>query len=71
MAKIICASVDCKYYTADGCKSRRINLSDSHVHTVHQGFRHMWVCKNFEESEDAIAVKAYLEKVMKDANNHH
>lgn len=51
MVKVICASVDCEYNLDNKCKAKEIKLNDGHIHTVHQGFKHIHECKTYTKSQ--------------------
>ena len=53
MAKVICAAVECRWNDDYRCRAKGISLRDGHVHTRHQGYKHIWECKQFEMSEQA------------------
>ena len=64
MAKIRCPSVECEWNKNNRCTAKEIYLSEHCVHTVHQGFVRMWVCKGYQESERAKAIRVEMEKYM-------
>lgn len=60
MAKVWCATIECKYNKKNQCKAKEINISDGHIHTVHQGYKQIWVCRNFTISESAMELEKFL-----------
>ena len=70
MNGLICAADDCLYNDKHRCISKRVNLSDYSVITVHEGRQHFWLCKQYEQSEranDAI-MRRLKEALEADAN---
>ena len=65
MAKVHCASIDCEYNFNTKCTAKEIQLNDGHIHTVHQGFKHMHECKTYTKSE----YFKELEQFLKQFNN--
>ena len=61
MSKVYCASIDCEYNYLNVCNAEEITLNDGHIHTVHQGFKHIHECKTYEESEYYKELKQALE----------
>lgn len=63
MAKVWCAAIECRHNKNNQCRSKEINLTEGHIHTVHQGFKQVWGCRTYEtdpklkEIFDAIAGK--------------
>ena len=51
MIKVQCASIDCEYNHMNRCTAKSINLSDKHIHTVHQGVKHIHECRTYEKSQ--------------------
>ena len=51
MSKVFCASIDCEYNHLNKCTAKEIQLNDGHIHTVHQGFKHIHECKTYKKSE--------------------
>lgn len=64
MARVYCAALECKWNDGNICRAKSINLSEGHVHTVHQGFKQVWTCGAFEMSAFAKKVAAELSKFM-------
>ena len=60
MAKVWCATLECKHNKNNQCRAKSINLSDGHVHTVHQGYKHIWECRCYEESNRAATLRKML-----------
>jgi hypothetical protein len=65
MLKVMCAEIECKHYSDKGCKAKEINLSTSHMHTVHEGFRHVWTCRTYEMSEESKQIHQQLQDFFK------
>ena len=64
MPKVFCASIECVYNKGNQCKAAGINLSDGHVHTVHQGYLQIWKCRTFSMSKEAKE----MYELLKNAN---
>ena len=60
MPTVYCAAIECKHNKNNKCKAKALTLNESHVHTIHQGFKQFWTCKQFEESEEAKATMEAL-----------
>ena len=65
MIKVICASIDCEYNHNKKCTAKEIKLNDGHIHTVHQGFKHIHECKTYEKSEYSKELEKFLEEFNK------
>lgn len=50
LPKVVCAEVECAFYSEDGCTAKEINLTAGHMHTKWEGYRHVWTCRTFEPS---------------------
>ncbi len=61
MPKVWCATLECKHNKGNQCRAKSINLSDGHIHTVHQGYKHIHECRTYEMSDRAKT----LEKMLK------
>ena len=48
-----CAETECVYCKENICTADEINLSAGHMHTVHEGFRHVWTCRTFSPDPEA------------------
>lgn len=60
MAKIICASLDCKYISEKNtCTLKQIKLKDCYYNTKNEGYKHFHICKNYEQDES-------IEQLQKD-----
>ena len=68
MAKVWCATLECEYNKRNKCTAKEINLSDGHVHTVHQGYLQIWKCEAFAMSREAREMYEDLRKVDGDNN---
>lgn len=70
MSKIYCASIECRHNKKNVCKAKEINLSDEHIHTKYQGFKHFHFCKTYEMSKEAVefeeAIKAWNTRTEKE-----
>ncbi len=66
MAKVWCASIECKHNKNNQCKAKEINISDGHIHTVHQGYKQIWLCRSFAMSEIAMEMDKALKKVREE-----
>lgn len=62
MAKVWCAEIECKHNRNNMCRRKEVKFSAGHVHTIHQGFLHVWQCKDYELSEDAKKIMEVLKK---------
>lgn len=62
MAKVWCASIECKHNKNNQCKAKEINISDGYIHTVHQGYKQIWLCRSFDMSESAKEIEQVLKK---------
>ena len=51
MSQVHCASFECEYNRDNLCIAKVIRLSDGHIHTVHQGFKHIHECKTYQKSQ--------------------
>lgn len=65
MTKVMCAEIECKHYSDKGCKAKEIKISAGHMHTVHEGFRHVWTCKTYEMSEESKQIHEELHEFFK------
>lgn len=61
MPKIWCAAIECKHNKGNQCRAKEVNLTEGHLHTVHQGFKQVWGCRTYEESEDYKALRKMIE----------
>ena len=61
MAKVWCAAIECENNKNNQCKAAEINLSEGHIHTVHQGLKQVWECRNYNMSKEAKELKALLD----------
>ena len=62
MTKVWCATIECKHNKKNQCKAKEINISDGHIHTVHQGYKQIWLCRSFAMSESAKEIEQVLKK---------
>ena len=65
MNGLICAADDCLYNDKHRCISKRVNLSDHSVITVHEGRQHFWRCKQYEQSEQAKEIEQQMEAFLR------
>lgn len=63
MATVYCAAIECRHNKDNRCKAKSINLSEGHIHTVHQGFKQVWTCRAFEMSDFAKRIEAEYAKI--------
>lgn len=61
MPKVWCATLECKHNKGNQCRAKSINLSDGHIHTVHQGFKHIHKCRTYEMSGRAKTLEKMLQ----------
>ena len=66
--RVYCAEIECEHYSEDGCTAEEINLTAGHMHTVHEGFRHVWTCRMFEPSPIAKEIFDKLKKYFDNFN---
>jgi hypothetical protein len=64
MAKVFCASIDCSHNENCKCTLKEVALKEWYIHTMHEGYKHMWECKNYEMSEEAEDMYAKIREVM-------
>lgn len=64
MAKVFCASSECIHNKSGLCRAKGINLADKHMHTVNEGFKHLHLCKTYEESEDSKKYREFINKIF-------
>ena len=66
MPKVWCAAIECENNKNNQCKAAEINLSEGHIHTVHQGFKQVWECKTYNMSKESKQIedriKEWLQK---------
>ena len=65
MAKVWCAAIECANNKNNLCKAAEINLSDGHIHTVHQGYKQIWECKAYNMSERSKQLEDALKQYLK------
>lgn len=65
MTKILCPSVECIYngnhYV---CNAKKVELKYRNMATVNEGRVDMWVCKQYELSEDAKRINKEFAKLL-------
>ena len=67
MAKVVCASIECRYNDENNfCTRDEIILSDHSLHTVWEGVQHLWRCKCYEESDEAKRIKELWKEYFKE-----
>ena len=62
MAKILCSSIECKHNSENQCRAKSINLSVGYVHTLHQGYMQHWICRTYEQSEEAKKIQEVINR---------
>ena len=60
MAKVWCASIECKHNKNNQCIAKEINLSEGYANTFHQGYMQYWKCRSFKESKEAKEIKKLI-----------
>lgn len=66
MAKIICASLDCKYISdKNTCTCKEIKLKDCYYNTKNEGYKHFHICKNYEQVESIEQLQKELKEFFK------
>lgn len=66
MAKVFCSSSECVHNKSGLCISKGIFLADKHMHTVHEGFKHMHLCKTYEECKESKEMREFINSVFND-----
>lgn len=71
MPKVRCGAIDCVYNDHTyKCRAKEVALSERYMHTVHEGFKQLWECKNYQKSEHAKkleeAAKSLFDKMIKE-----
>ena len=61
MARVTCAEITCEYNFENRCTRAEVNFAAGHRHTVHEGFMHVWTCRNYKESERAKEIREFLQ----------
>ena len=51
MAKVWCAAIECTNNKDNMCTAAEINLTEGHIHTVHQGFKQVWGCRTYNVTD--------------------
>lgn len=69
MPKVWCAAIDCANNKNNQCNAAAINLTEGHIHTVHQGYTQVWKCRVFNMSETAKKLYAEMKTVMEENKN--
>ena len=69
MAKVWCATIECKHNKKNQCKAKEINISDGHIHTVHQGYKQIWLCGSCILSDPARELEQLLKNVREQDGN--
>ena len=65
MSKVHCTSFECEYNRDNICNAEVIRLSDGHIHTVHQGFKHIHECKTYKKSQYYEELEQFLQDLNK------
>lgn len=67
MPKVICAVPECKYNNdKNECTAKTIMLNSGNIMTVWEGRKDIWVCQQFEMSEEAKRIADMFENMMKE-----
>lgn len=67
MPKVICACPECKYNNDNNeCTAEKILLSSGNIMTVWEGRKDVWVCQQFEMSEESKRIANMFENMMKE-----
>ena len=64
MAKVWCAAIECANNKNNKCKAAEIFLSEGHIHTVHQGCKQVWECRNYNMSNESKEFLAKIKEAM-------
>ena len=64
MASVYCAAIDCKHNNKNKCSLKKIRLNEGHVHTRCQGFKQIWECLEYEQSEESKKMDAIVRWLM-------
>lgn len=63
MAKIVCASLDCKYISdRNTCTLKSIKLSDCYYNTINEGYKHFHSCKNYVQEETIEQIQKEIKR---------
>lgn len=65
MPKVWCAAIECTNNKNNQCKAAEINLSEGHIHTVYQGFKQMWECRSYNQSERSKKMEKLIDEWLK------
>ena len=67
MPKVKCAVPECKYNNdKNECTAKTIMLNSGNIMTVWEGRKDVWVCQQFEMSEEAKRIADMFENMMKE-----
>ena len=67
MPKVICAVPECKYNNdKNECTAKTIMLNSGNIMTVWEGRKDVWVCQQFEMSEEVKRIADMFENMMKE-----
>lgn len=67
MPKVVCAVPECKYNNdKNECTANTIMLNFGNIMTVWEGRKDIWVCQQFEMSEEAKRIADMFENMMKE-----
>lgn len=70
MTKVICASEDCEYCSADHiCTQKELKLADCYYQTVYEGRQHFWKCKQYKKSAQAQHIEEMLADYVDNLRN--
>jgi hypothetical protein len=65
MAKVWCATIECPNNKNNRCTAKEINISDGHIHTVHQGFKQVWECRTHTISQESKQFEERIKEYLK------
>jgi hypothetical protein len=65
MTKVWCATIECEHNKNNRCAASEINLSDGHIHTVHQGFKQVWECRTYNMSKESKQLEDRINEWLK------
>ena len=65
MSKVICPCIECIYNGKHNvCKADKVEFKYRNMATVNEGRVDMWICKQYELSEDAKNIEAFFIEKM-------
>lgn len=65
---VICPCYECIHHASKSnyCHAGKINLSEAYLHTVHEGFQHVWRCRTYESNERYNEFYQQLKSILND-----